>query len=128
MNRADTSVLESIRAVVPDNIVQAAANTKMLGLVLFSILFGFFLARIPQPQQGQVLGFWQGIFLVMMRMTDFVMKLAPIGVFALIAKVVAISGFEGAGPLLLFAGCVLGWARDCLVSSRCRSCSPPWRA
>ena len=49
MNRADTSVLETIRAVVPDNIVQAAANTKMLGLVLFSILFGFFLARIPQP-------------------------------------------------------------------------------
>jgi Na+/H+-dicarboxylate symporter len=107
MSRADTSMLETIRAVVPDNIVQAAANTKMLGLVLFSILFGFFLARIPQPQQGQVLGFWQGIFFVMMRMTDFVMQLAPIGVFALIAKVVAISGFEGAGPLLLFAGCVV---------------------
>src|SRR6187402_1273782 len=107
MSRADTSMLETIRAVVPDNIVQAAANTKMLGLVLFSILFGFFLARIPQPQQGQVLGFWQGIFLVMMRMTDFVMRLAPIGVFALIGKVVAVSGFEGAGPLLLFAGCVV---------------------
>ena len=107
MSRADTSVLDSIRAVVPDNIVQAAANTKMLGLVLFSILFGFFLARIPQPQQGTVYGFWQGIFLVMMRMTGFVMQLAPIGVFALIAKVVAVSGFEGAGPLLLFAGCVV---------------------
>jgi proton glutamate symport protein len=107
MSRADTSMLDTIRAVVPDNIVQAAANTKMLGLVLFSILFGFFLARIPQPQQGQVLGFWQGLFLVMMRMTDFVMQLAPIGVFALIGKVVAISGFEGAGPLLLFAGCVV---------------------
>jgi len=107
MSRADTSVLDSIRAVVPDNIVQAAANTKMLGLVLFSILFGFFLARIPQPQQGHVFGFWQGIFLVMMRMTGFVMQLAPIGVFALIAKVVAISGFEGAGPLLQFAGCVV---------------------
>lgn len=107
MSRADTSALDSIRAVVPDNIVQAAANTKMLGLVLFSILFGFFLARIPQPQQGTVYGFWQGIFLVMMRMTGFVMQLAPIGVFALIAKVVAVSGFEGAGPLLLFAGCVV---------------------
>jgi Na+/H+-dicarboxylate symporter len=107
MSRADTGVLDSIRSVVPDNIVQAAANTKMLGLVLFSILFGFFLARIPQPQQGQVYGFWQGIFFVMMRMTGFVMALAPIGVFALIAKVVAVSGFEGAGPLLLFACCVV---------------------
>ena len=107
MSRADTSLLDSIRAVVPDNIVQAAANTKMLGLVLFSVLFGFFLARIPQPQQGQVFGFWQGIFFVMMRMTGFVMQIAPIGVFGLIAKVVAISGFEGAGPLVLFGVCVL---------------------
>ena len=108
MSRADTSVLESIRAVVPANIVEAAANTKMLGLVLFSILFGYFLARIPQPHQGAMLGFWQGIFLIMMRMTGFVMMLAPIGVFALIAKVVAVSGFQGAEPLLLFAGCVVG--------------------
>jgi len=107
MSRADTSALDSIRAVVPDNIVQAAANTKMLGLVLFSVLFGFFLARIPQPHQGTVFGFWQGIFLIMMRMTGFVMWVAPIGVFALIAKVVALAGFGGAGPLLLFAGCVV---------------------
>jgi len=76
--------------------------------VLFSILFGFFLARIPQPQQGTLLGFWQGVFHVMMRMTGFVMMLAPIGVFALIAKVVAISGFEGARPLALFGLSVVG--------------------
>jgi len=107
MNSAHTSVFETLRAVVPDNIVQAAANTKMLGLVLFSILFGFFLARIPQPYVDTMFGFWEGVFLVMMRMTGFVMQLAPIGVFGLIAKVVAVSGFEGAGPLLLFAGCVL---------------------
>jgi proton glutamate symport protein len=107
MHRAETSVLDSIRGIVPSNIVEAAANTKMLGLVLFSVLFGFFLARIPQPHQGTVFGLWQGIFLVMMRMTGFVMMLAPIGVFALIAKVVALAGFEGAGPLLLFGGCVV---------------------
>jgi proton glutamate symport protein len=107
MQRADSSVLDSIRGVVPANIVEAAANTKMLGLVLFSIMFGFFLARIPQPHQGAVFGFWQGIFLIMMRMTEFVMRLAPIGVFALIAKVVAAAGFEGAGPLLLFGACVV---------------------
>jgi Na+/H+-dicarboxylate symporter len=75
--------------------------------VFFAVLFGFFLARIEQPHQATVLGFWQGIFQIMMRMTGWVMQLAPIGVFALIAKVVAISGFEGAGPLLLFAGCVV---------------------
>jgi len=107
MSRADSGPLDAIRNVVPANIVEAAANTKMLGLILFSVLFGFFLARIQQPQQGYVFGFWQGIFQVMMRMTGFVMAVAPIGVFALIAKVVALAGFKGLGPLGLFALCVI---------------------
>jgi Na+/H+-dicarboxylate symporter len=105
--RAETSVLDTIRGIIPPNIVEAAANTKLLGIVFFAVLFGFFLARIEQPFQTSVMQFWQGIFLVMMNITGWVMALAPIGVFALIAKVVAVSGFGGAGPLLLFAGCVL---------------------
>jgi Na+/H+-dicarboxylate symporter len=107
MHRAETGVLDSIRGIIPSNIVDAAANTKMLGLVLFSVLFGFYLARIPQPQQGTLLGLWQGVFMVMMRITGFVMMLAPIGVFALIAKVVATAGFAGGRSLALFASCVL---------------------
>lgn len=105
--RADTSVLDTIKGIVPANILEAAANTKLLGLVFFAVIFGFFLARIEQPHQGTVMSFWQGIFQIMMRITGWVMTLAPIGVFALIAKVVAISGFSGAGPLLLFAACVV---------------------
>ena len=105
--RANTSVLDTIKGIVPPNILEAAVNTKLLAIVFFSVLFGFFLARIEQPHQGTVMSFWQGIFQIMMRMTGWVMMLAPIGVFALIAKVVAVSGFEGAGPLLLFAGCVV---------------------
>lgn len=106
-SRANTSVLDTIRGIIPPNIVEAAANTKLLGLVFFAVIFGFFLARIDQPHQGTVMSFWQGIFQIMMRITGWVMTLAPIGVFALIAKVVAVSGFEGAGPLLLFAACVV---------------------
>jgi proton glutamate symport protein len=107
MHRAETSVLDSIKGIVPANMVDAALNTKMIGLVLFSILFGFFLARIAQPYRDNVYGFWHGIFLVMMRMTGFVMMLAPIGVFALIAKVVAISGFAAAEHLAMFGICVV---------------------
>jgi proton glutamate symport protein len=107
MTRAQTGVLDSIRNIIPSNLIDAALNTKMLGLVLFSVLFGFYLARIPQPQQGQLLGVWQGIFMVMMRITGFVMMVAPIGVFALIARVVATAGLAGVGPLLLFGACVV---------------------
>jgi Na+/H+-dicarboxylate symporter len=105
--RADTSVLDTVKGIVPSNIVEAAANTKLLALVFFSVLFGFFLARIEQPHQGTVMSFWQGIFQIMMRMTGWVMMLAPIGVFALIAKVVTVSGFTGARSLIIFAGCVV---------------------
>jgi proton glutamate symport protein len=107
-SRADASALDSIKSIVPANMVDAALNTKMIGLVLFSILFGFFLARIEQPYRDNVYGFWQGMFQIMMRMTGFVMFLAPIGVFALIAKVVAMSGFAAGHSLILFVVSVLG--------------------
>jgi Na+/H+-dicarboxylate symporter len=105
--RADTSVLDTIKGIVPPNIVEAAANTKLLSLVFFAILFGFFLARIEDPARGAMMSFWQGTFQIMMRMTAWVMMLAPIGVFALIAKVVTVSGFSGAHSLVLLALCVV---------------------
>jgi len=108
MSRMNTGTSDTIRSVIPSNIVDAAAKTQMLGLIIFAALFGFYLARIPQPQQDVVSNLWQGIFMIMMRITELVMRIAPIGVFALIAKVVAVAGFQAMIPLLMFTGCVLG--------------------
>jgi len=108
MTNANKSVFDSIKEIVPANMVEAALNLKMVGLVLFSILFGFFLARISQPYRDNVYGFWHGVFLVMMQMTRFVMLLAPIGVFALIAGITAVAGVEGWKAILLFGLCVVG--------------------
>ena len=105
--RASTSVFDTLLNIVPANIIEAAAQTKLLGLVFFSLMFGFFLARIELPYRQTVTDFWQGVFRVMMRMTEFVMRLAPIGVFALTARVVAKSGFDAAGPMLVFGACVV---------------------
>jgi proton glutamate symport protein len=46
---ASTGVLETLLSVVPANIIDAGANNKLLGVMFFSILFGFFLARIELP-------------------------------------------------------------------------------
>jgi Na+/H+-dicarboxylate symporter len=51
--------------------------------------------------------FWDGVFNVMMRMTEWIMKFAPIGVFGLVAAVVAESGFQAVRPLVIFALTVL---------------------
>ncbi|MBU0500275.1 MAG: dicarboxylate/amino acid:cation symporter [Gammaproteobacteria bacterium] len=81
--------------MVPANIVAAAADGQMLGLIFFSLLFGYFMTRIDNEGYTESLyNFWRGIFDVMMRITDLVMKFAPIGVFGLVAKVVATTGFS----------------------------------
>jgi Na+/H+-dicarboxylate symporter len=76
---SSTGVLDTLLSAVPANIIEAAAGNKLLGVMFFSILFGFFLARIEMPYRQTLLDFWQGLFRVMMRITQFVMSLAPIG-------------------------------------------------
>jgi Na+/H+-dicarboxylate symporter len=102
-----TGVLDTLLGAVPANIVEAAAGNQLLAVMFFSILFGFFLARIDQPYRQTVTDFWQGMFQVMMRITGFVMSLAPVGVFGLTARVVAKSGVHAAGPILAFGACVV---------------------
>jgi Na+/H+-dicarboxylate symporter len=93
--------------MVPPNIVAAAANGQMLGLIFFAILFGYFMTRIGHELTEPLFKFWDAVFHVMMRMTEWIMLFAPIGVFALVAKVVAETGFDAAEPLLLFSFAVL---------------------
>jgi Na+/H+-dicarboxylate symporter len=76
-------------SMVPPNIVQAAADGQMLGLIFFSLLFGFFITRIDGEKAALLSTFWQAVADVMMGITDLIMKFAPLGVFALVAKTVA---------------------------------------
>ena len=93
--------------MVPVNIISAAANGQMLGIIFFSLLFGFFITKL-KTNTGQLLqSFWQGVFDVMMLITELVMKFAPVGVFALLAEVVVVSGFDAFRPLLVFFFTVL---------------------
>jgi Na+/H+-dicarboxylate symporter len=100
-------VAKVFQRMVPENIIKAAAEGQMLGLIFFSILFGFFITKIGNDLADPLYRFWDGVFHVMMRMTEWIMLFAPIGVFALVAKVVAETGFDAARPLLLFSGAVL---------------------
>ncbi len=95
-------VAEVFLRMVPTNIVAAAAEGQMLGLIFFSLLFGFFMTRIGHPGSETIYNFWDAVYNVMMQITDWVMKFAPIGVFALVAKVVASTGLEAFKPLAMF--------------------------
>jgi len=88
--------------MVPPNIVSAAAQGQMLGLIFFSLLFGFFITKLSAKKAEVMQNFWQAVLDVMMHMTNWVMAFAPFGVFALVAKVVAVSGVEVFIPLAMF--------------------------
>jgi proton glutamate symport protein len=90
--------------LVPSNIFAAASQGQMLGLISFSLLFGFFLPKIESQASQTVLAFCRGIFEIMMKITHLVMKALPIGVFGLVAKVVATAGLESFGSVALFFG------------------------
>ncbi len=101
------AVAEIFLRMVPPNIVEAAAEGQMLGLIFFGLLFGFFMTRLREPLKETMTRFWSGVFEVMMMITDWVMRFAPIGVFGLVAKVVAGTGFSAIAPLAVFFFTVL---------------------
>ncbi len=95
-------LVEVFLRMVPTNVVAAAADGQMLGLIFFSLLFGFFMTRIEEAYAESLYNFWQGTFQVMLKITDWVMQFAPIGVFGLVAKVVAGTGYAAFVPLAWF--------------------------
>lgn len=95
-------VVDVFLRMIPTNIVDAAAQGQMLGLIFFSLLFGFFLTQIKGAGQKAMQNFWQGLFDIMMLLTGLIMKFAPLGVFGLVAASVAKTGFDQFENLALF--------------------------
>ena len=92
--------------MLPANIIKAAADGQMLGIITFSLLFAYYMVRIPAKYGSVMTNFWQAMMLIMLEITELVMKFSPIGVFALVAKVVASTGYDAVLPLASFAGTV----------------------
>ena len=104
---AEGGVAEVFLRMFPPNIVMAAAEGQMLGVIVFCILFGYFISRLVKEKRQPVTTFVQACFEAMMGVTRFVMKFAPIGVFGLVASVVADVGLGAAKPLVIFSITVL---------------------
>jgi len=94
--------------MVPNNVAQAAASADMLALITFSVLCGLLIPRLPPRSHELQRDFWHSVYELMIAMTGWVMWLAPIGVFALVARALASAGFGAFGPLLGFFFTVVG--------------------
>jgi proton glutamate symport protein len=93
--------------LVPSNILSVAAQGQLMGLIFFSLIFGYFIPMIDPPLSETMHRFWEGVFQIMMRMTHLVMRALPVGVFGLMAKVTATTGLAAIKPVSLFFAMVL---------------------
>ncbi len=86
--RGAGDVVGIFQRMIPTNIFETASqNSQMLGLLFFSLLFGYFLSRLASPGGRAVRDFFAGVYEVMLAMTQWVMRFAPLGIFGLVAGV-----------------------------------------
>ncbi len=80
---------DTLMNIVPTNIFQALAETDMLSIIFFAILFGFFATRIGARYKNPLEKGFNGVFEVMMRITMFIIRFAPLGIFGIVSGIVA---------------------------------------
>ncbi len=105
----DTSSLFGVfLRMIPSNIFMAASEGQLLGVIFFAAVFGFFITKIDKPLKRPTMNFWNAFNQTMMKITLWIIKFSPYGVFALVGKVIMDSGLEVFLVLLQFFLTVLG--------------------
>ena len=74
----------------------------MLALVFVGVVFGYFMSRLNGPAGDTLQQFWVGLRDLMILITTWIMRFAPIGAFALVGKTLLVSGFAALEALGLF--------------------------
>jgi len=90
----DIDIIDFFLNIVPKNPIDALATGNMLQIVFFAVIFGITLTYLDKQHSEPVIVFFEGVSQTMIKMVDIFMKIAPIGVFALIAATIADFGFE----------------------------------
>ncbi|GGI62504.1 dicarboxylate/amino acid:cation symporter [Limosilactobacillus caviae] len=90
-----------ILSIIPTNIFKAMSDGDMMPVILFSVLFGLGIAAVGEKAKI-LIDVLNGVSEVMFKVTNWVMKFAPIGVFGLIGMTIAEMGISALLPLGLF--------------------------
>jgi dicarboxylate/amino acid:cation (Na+ or H+) symporter, DAACS family len=105
---APTSIVQLVVALVPDNPIKAAASGDMAGVIVFALVFGVALRLTRTEAAGRLRDGVQGLYDVLMTCIDGVLKLAPVGVAALMFVMTFRLGTGLLRPLAAYVAVVLG--------------------
>lgn len=90
-DKGETGFVDIIQSLISPNIISAAANTQLLPVIVFCLLFAAALTTIGE-KNVTIIRFFDGLNEVMMKLVIWVMAFAPIGIFALIAGQIGKAG------------------------------------
>ncbi len=83
------SLGDRLITIVPDNIFRSLTEGDLLAIIFFAILFGFFVTKVEEKSRNMIVDVFQAVFDVIMKITLAVIRLAPIGVFAIVSKMIS---------------------------------------
>lgn len=96
-----TGLWDTLMGIIPTNFFASLSAGDMMPIIFFSVFFGLGTAAIGE--RGKIIiDFLQAVSEVMFKVTNWVMKFAPIGVFGLIGMTIAEMGIGALAPLGLF--------------------------
>ena len=97
----DSGFWPLILSIIPTNIFKSMSDGDMMPVILFSVLFGLGIAAVGEKAKI-LIDVLNGVAEVMFKVTNWVMKFAPIGVFGLIGMTIAEMGISALLPLGYF--------------------------
>ncbi len=114
----NVSFADQIVGIVPSNIFESMAKGDLLPIIFFAIIFGFFINKIDEKYRNFQIDLLTSVYEVIMKITFFIIKLAPYGVFAIVTNVVGkqagdpqallgMAGSLGIFVLVVWAGLII---------------------
>jgi Na+/H+-dicarboxylate symporter len=89
ISAASDSFGQTLMKIIPQNIFEAMAQGQMLAIIFFAVLFGFFITKIEEKPRILISDVINAALDVIMKLTMFIIRFTPIGIFSITARVIA---------------------------------------
>lgn len=105
LNVAALNFKDFVTNIFPTSFLDAMAKNSILQILIFSVFFGFAIASFKDDATKTVVAFVKELVHIMLKVTDYVMRFAPLGVFAAMASCITVQGLGVLTTYGKFIGC-----------------------
>lgn len=98
------TIFETILNFFPSNVIKAMADGNMMQVIIFALFFGIAISFLNRDSSVKLYDLIKEFNAVILRIVTMIMKLAPFGVFALIASSIGSYGIKVVIPLAKYLG------------------------